>query len=95
MRIRVTNMRPLERRRDKLLALCDVVLHDQWRLNGVRVVDSQSGPFVSLPARHHPDGHYEPIVHPTTREAREAISRAVLDAFHHAQPVTSEQAATW
>lgn len=93
MRIRVTNMRPLERRTDSLLALCDVVLHNQWRIGGVRVIDSQSGPFVSLPSRRHPQGHFEPIVHPTTREAREALSRAVLEAFRQIEPVATEDVA--
>lgn len=91
MRIRVTNMRVFVDREDNLLALCDVLIAGDWRVNGVRVLSSNTNAFVSLPSRKTTSGGYEDIVHPTSREGRAALTHAVLEAYdHETNPASKE-----
>lgn len=50
-------------------------------VDGVRVINGKNGLFVSMPSRQKQDGSYADVAFPITKEAREAINAAVLEAY--------------
>lgn len=57
-------------------------------IHGLRVMESESGLFVSMPSRSYTDRNgekqYADIAHPITAEARTAINDSVLKAYDEA-----------
>lgn len=64
-------------------AYCEVALDEQFLIKGVRVVEGARGMFVSMPRQQTKTGQWVDRVEPLTQEAKEAFSRAVLDAYRH------------
>lgn len=66
--------------------LAQIVLNDQFVIRGLRVMDGESGLYVSYPA----DPFYKgeeltrSVCNPLTRELRERIENAVLEKFRAA-----------
>jgi stage V sporulation protein G len=68
-----------------LRAFATVTLDDAFAIHNIKVIEGPNGLFVSMPARRKRDGTFQNIAHPTTREARELLERAVLDAYSGAE----------
>ena len=69
----------------KLLAFASVKLGGVFAVNGIRIYDTEKGPFVSMPSTKGQDGKYHDICCPTTKEMREALNTAVLGAYQQEQ----------
>ncbi len=65
----------------KVRARCSVVLDGEFVIHGVKVVEGESGLFVSMPARRTPQGRYLEVAHPLTAEMREKIREAVERSY--------------
>jgi stage V sporulation protein G len=75
--------------RDSLRAMASCVVGGAIVLTGMRVVEGKNGIFVSMPQRKNADGSYHDVAYPSSREMRDSLQRAILDAFHkeaHNQP---------
>lgn len=66
-----------------VLANASVNLNGCFAIRGVRVVDSESGPFVSMP-RYKAGGEYRDVCFPCTKEFHQQFHQAVLDAYQQA-----------
>lgn len=64
----------------KLKAMVDVNLNDEFVVKGLRVMDSEKGPFVSMPQRKVGED-YTDTFHPITAEAREQLNKAVMEGY--------------
>ncbi|WP_290901684.1 SpoVG family protein [Ferroglobus sp.] len=62
-------------------AYASVSLDNEFVVKGIKIVEGESGLWVSMPSRKAKDGSYQDIFHPTSREAREKIVNAVLEAY--------------
>ena len=94
MKIEAKGMHVFEGRSDNLLGICDVRLGDgEFVVKGVRVLDSEKGPFVSLPQYKDREGKYQDVVFPTTKEGREQLNHAVLQEYEHVEQQMRQQAA--
>lgn len=99
MKIEAKNLHVLNgNRTDNLLALSDLSLDGAFVVKGVRVLQSDKGPFVSLPSYKDREGKYQDVVFPVTKEGREAVNKTVLDAYaqalekgHEAEAPEAEQ----
>lgn len=65
-----------------LLANVQIELNDEFVVTGLKVLDSKNGEFVVFPSEKWKDDEYHDIAFPITKEAREMICDAVLDAYH-------------
>lgn len=66
----------------KTRAYVDIVIDNSLAIHGVRLVEGQKGFFLSFPStKWERDGRYYAVVHPVSKEAREAIWHAVLGEF--------------
>lgn len=81
MKIEVSRIHQVRDEDKSVKAFADVVIEGAMAIHGVRIVEGKNGPFVSLPSHKGKDGEYREIVHPITKDAREALDKALMDAF--------------
>ena len=62
-------------------AFCDVSVAETFLIKGIRVVEGKKGLFVSMPQERGKDGQWYDRVVPLTKEARQSISKIVLEAY--------------
>lgn len=65
-------------------AFASVNLNDCFAIRNVKMVDSSKGLFVAMPSYKAGNGEYKDICFPVTREFREQLNQAVIDAYHQA-----------
>lgn len=65
-------------------AFASINLNDCFAIRNVKVVDSTKGLFVAMPSYKAGNGEYKDICFPVTKEFREQLNQAVLDAYHQA-----------
>lgn len=69
----------------KIKALADVTLNDAIQVRGIRVMDGVNGLFIGFPNDPFYKGDdFRSLVSPITRECREEIEEAVLNAYQEA-----------
>lgn len=82
MEVKVSRVHVLQDAKGKTRAFADVVVSGAVAIHGVRIIESEKGLFISFPAeKSEKDGRYYEVVHPVTKEAREAIRQAVLGEY--------------
>lgn len=59
-----------------------ICLNQMIVIEGIRVIEGKNGLFASMPSRQKQDGTYADVAFPITKEAREAISTVVLEAYN-------------
>ena len=57
----------------------------------IRIVNSQNGPFISMPQTRDREGSYKDLVFPTTKEGRAQLNTAILDAYAAAKEKAQEK----
>lgn len=69
----------------KQLAFASITLDNEFVIGNIKVMDSNNGLWVAFPSYKKPDGTYQDICYPVTKEARQTIIDTVLAKFHEAQ----------
>lgn len=69
---------------DKLLGFASVTLGGVFAVNGIRLMDSEKGPFVAMPSKPDGKGGYRDICLPITKEMHNALNDAVLNGYKEA-----------
>ncbi len=70
-------------------AYCDVSISGALVIKSFKVVDGKKGLFVSMPREQGKNGQWYDMVTPLTKEAREELVEAVLDAYSSNEPALS------
>ena len=65
----------------KLKAYATLCFDDKFLITGVKVIDGTHGRFVSMPGRKARDGTFYDVGFPITKEFRQEIQDAVLEAY--------------
>lgn len=73
-----------------LKGIASVSINDEFVVKGIRVVEGDKGVFVSMPSRKVGE-NYEDVCFPITNEGREALHKAVLDAYEQKLTQQEEQ----
>lgn len=66
---------------DKLKAYASVCIDDSFLIKGIKVVDGIHGRFVAMPSRKTRNGEFKDVCFPITKEIRDEIEKAVLEAY--------------
>ena len=66
-----------------VLANASVTLNGCFAVRGIKVINGENGPFVSMPSYKGRDG-YKDVCFPCTKEFRQQFHKAVLDAYQQA-----------
>lgn len=64
-----------------LLAYSTVTLNNSYVIHGLKVMEGEAGLWVSMPASKNKKGEFKDIFHPITKEARDALVNAVIEAY--------------
>lgn len=68
--------------RESTRALVSLKVADAMYLTGFRIVEGKNGPFVSMPSKKDPGGEYRDIFFPASREMRDRLNAAVIEAYN-------------
>lgn len=77
----ITEIRVSLRDEDRLKGFANVTFDDAFLIRGMKIIQGNTGYFVSMPSRKRPDGTYQDIAHPVNKDMRELIERRVLEAY--------------
>ena len=81
MKITEARVYPLSNKDSKLKAFASITIDDAVCITGIRIIEGKTGVFMSMPQNKDNDDEYHDIAFPITKEAREEIQDAVLDAY--------------
>jgi stage V sporulation protein G len=62
-------------------AYATVSLDNEYIVKGLKILEGENGLWVSMPSRKAKDGSFQDVFHPASREAREKIVNAILEAY--------------
>ena len=81
MKITEIKFFPLKKGDSKVKAFASVTFDKALCVTGVRVVEGSKGLFISFPQQLGSDKEYHDIVFPVSKEAREGLTKKILDAY--------------
>lgn len=64
-----------------LRAYASVTIDNAYAVHGLKVLESETGLWVSMPATKNKRGEFKDVFHPINKEAREALVSAVLKKY--------------
>lgn len=67
----------------ELKAVCSVTLNNEFNINNVRVVDTNTKLLVVMPGKIGRNGKFYDLVHPIKDEIRKQLEQVVLDEYKH------------
>lgn len=73
-----------QQEKGNLLAFANITIGGFFAVRGVRVMESEKGPFIVMPSSKGSDDKYYDICFPTTAGMRQSINKAVLDGYQKA-----------
>jgi len=85
--VKISSIRP----EGNVRAYASINLNDCFAIRNVKVVDSSKGLFIAMPSYKAGNGEYKDICFPVTREFREQLNSAVIDAYHQALAQSQSQ----
>lgn len=74
-------------------AYASINLNDCFAIRNVKVMESTKGLFVAMPSYKAGNGEYKDICFPVTKEFREQLNNAVIDAYKQALTQSQQQKA--
>ncbi|KPL02787.1 MAG: hypothetical protein AMJ90_04865 [candidate division Zixibacteria bacterium SM23_73_2] len=77
----ITEIRITLRDEERLKAFANVTFDDSFVVRGLKVINGDSGFFVSMPSRKRNDGTHQDIAHPVNNDMRRLIEDRVLEAY--------------
>lgn len=77
----ITEIRVTLRDEERLKGFANVTFDDAFVIRGMKIIQGNTGYFVSMPSRKRPDGSYQDIAHPINKDMRQLIEAKVLEAY--------------
>ena len=79
----ITDVRITLAKRDdsRLKAFASMTIAGAFVVKGLRVINGDAGLFVAMPSYKDRVGDHRDVAHPINADARETVTRAVLDAY--------------
>ncbi len=77
----ITEIRITLRDEERLKAFANITFDDAFVVRGLKVINGDSGFFVSMPSRKRADGTHQDIAHPVNNQMRKIIEAKVLEAY--------------
>ncbi|WP_088224637.1 SpoVG family protein [Desulfosporosinus sp. FKB] len=87
--VKISSIRP----EGSVRAYASVNLNDCFAIRNVKVVDSSKGLFIAMPSYKAGNGEYKDICFPVTKEFREQLNNAVIEAYNQALTQSRQQKA--
>lgn len=65
-------------------AVASITLDNEFAVHDIKVIEGDKGLFIAMPSRRTGEGEYKDIAHPITKESREKVAAAIIDAYEKA-----------
>ncbi len=89
---------PIAEPKGNTVGYAGVTINDMFAVQGIRIINGENGLFAAMPSTKDSKGEYRDVCFPTTKEFREQLNSAVLEAYAHAKeqerPSVKEQIKT-
>lgn len=93
--MKVTDVRLRKIQTDgRMKALVSITLDEAFVIHDLRVIEGNSGLFVSMPSKRTPDGEFRDIAHPINSDMRQEIQDAVMKVYDETDEVIPDKNAT-
>jgi stage V sporulation protein G len=79
--MKITSVNVTVANQGKLRAYVVIVINDGLVIHGLRIIEGESGLFVSMPSGKQQDETFIDVAYPSNRETRELIERSVLTEY--------------
>lgn len=80
-RMEITEISVTLRDEDKLKAFVNVTFDSVFVIRGMKIINGNTGYFVSMPSRRMEDGSYRDIAHPITGEFRSYVEDRIMSEY--------------
>ncbi|MEW5993059.1 MAG: SpoVG family protein [Candidatus Zixiibacteriota bacterium] len=77
----ISEVRVTLRDEERLKGFANVTFDNAFVIRGMKIIRGNTGLFVAMPSRKRPNGTYQDIAHPVSREMRRLIEERVLEAY--------------
>ncbi len=84
MSFNVTEVSVFPVNEERLKAYVSITINDAFVIRDLKVIKGNGGLFVAMPSKKRKDGQFRDIAHPLNQETRDAIEKAVFDAYENA-----------
>ena len=75
----------------RMKALVSITLDESFVVHDLRVIEGNSGLFVSMPSKRTPDGEFRDIAHPINSDMRQEIQDAVMKVYDETDEVIPDK----
>jgi stage V sporulation protein G len=82
MKITEVNIFPVNE--DRLKAYVSITIDSCFVVRDLKIIRGNVGLFVAMPSKKRKDGQFKDVAHPLNQETREAIEKAVFEAYENA-----------
>jgi len=65
----------------RVKGIASITIDDSFVVHNIKIIETQSGLYVTMPSRRTPAGEFKDIAHPINSETREIIQKAVLNEY--------------
>lgn len=66
---------------EKLQAFVSIVLDHCFRITDIKIIDSGTGRFLSMPSKRRKDGSYRDIAHPLNSKTRKLVETTIFEHY--------------
>ena len=80
----ITNVKVTLVEDPSLKAIATLTFDACFVVKGIKVVQGERGLFVAMPSRRLPDGTYQDVAYPSTKDMTEKVRTLVLEHYHKA-----------
>lgn len=82
--MKVTDIKffPVKNKDSKIKAFSSITFDKALCVTGIKVIEGEKGTFIGFPSQQGSDGDYHDIVFPVTKEAREGLTKKILEAYN-------------
>jgi stage V sporulation protein G len=82
--MQITEVKITLKDEEKLKAYASVTFDNAFVVRGMKVINGNTGFFISMPSRKKSDGTYQDIAHPITQDARTMLETVILQKYKEA-----------
>lgn len=77
----ITEVKVFPVNEDRLKAYVSITIDNCFVIRDLKIIEGTGGLFVAMPSKKRKDGQFKDIAHPLNQETRDAIEKAVFDAY--------------
>lgn len=77
----ITEVKVYPANEGKLRAYATMVINNCFIIRDMKLIQGESGLFVSMPSRRRKDGTFKDVAHPLNQETRQLIEQKVVEEF--------------